>query len=131
MRAKCSTRTAERADLLELAGFEKPQQQTLHPQGHLADFIEEHRPAVGDLEFAWLVAKGAGETALDVSEELGLKQRFGQARAIDRDERTIGPAAFRVQGLGDQFLADAALPGNQDLRVGFRDARDLLADFLK
>ena len=28
-------------DLLQLAGLQEAQQQALHPQGHLADFVEE------------------------------------------------------------------------------------------
>src|SRR5262245_62957835 len=29
-------------DLLQLTGLEKPQQQALHPQRHLSDFVQEH-----------------------------------------------------------------------------------------
>src|SRR5438067_1817327 len=32
---------AMRADLLQIACLQKPQEKTLHPQRHLADFIEE------------------------------------------------------------------------------------------
>ena len=80
------TRTSTRphravgADLLQLAGLEEPQQQALHAQRHLADFVEEDRAAVGQFELARLVAVGAGEAALDVAEQLRLEERFGQAR---------------------------------------------------
>ena len=67
-------------DLLQLARFEEAQQQTLHAQRHLADFVEEDRAHVGGLELARLVAVGAREAALDVAEELGFEQRLRQAR---------------------------------------------------
>ena len=78
------------ADLLQLAGLEEAQQQALHAQRHLADFVEEDRAHVGGFELARLVAIGAGEAALDVAEQLGLEQRFGQAGAVDRREHVAG-----------------------------------------
>ena len=39
-------------DLLQLAGLHESQQQALHPHRHLADFVEENRPLVGELELA-------------------------------------------------------------------------------
>ena len=113
------------ADLLQFAGFQKPEQQALHAQGHLADFVEEHRAPVGELELAELVAVGAGEAALDVTEQLGLEQRFGQAGAVDGDERPLGAGAAVVDSLRHQFLAGAAFSGDQHLGVGPRHALDL------
>ena len=77
------------ADLLQLAGFEEAEQQPLHAQRHLADFVEEDGAFVGGLELARLVAIGAGEAALHVTEELGFEQRLGQAGAVDRDEGAL------------------------------------------
>jgi hypothetical protein len=77
------------ADLLQLAGFEEAEEQALHAQGHLADFVEEDRALVCHLELAGLVAVGARERALDVAEQLGL-ERLGQAGAVDRDKRAVG-----------------------------------------
>ena len=79
---------------------------------------------VGHLELAGLVAIGAGEAALDVTEELRLEQRLGDAGAIDRHER-LRAAARVVDGPGDDLLAGAALAGNEDLGVGTSDALDL------
>ena len=75
------------ADLLNLAGLEEPQQQPLHPQRHLADFVEEDGAVARHLELAGLVAIGAREAALDVTEQLGFEQRLGNARAVHRHER--------------------------------------------
>jgi hypothetical protein len=49
------------AHLLNFAGFEEPQQQALHAQGHFPYFIQKHRAVVGDLELAGLISVGAGE----------------------------------------------------------------------
>ena len=82
-----------RADRLDLARLEESQEQRLHPQAHLADFVEEQRAAVGHLQLAALVAVGAGEAALDVAEQLRLEQRLGEAGAVDRDERPAARAS--------------------------------------
>ena len=74
------TRAAVGADALNFAGLEEPQQQALHAQRHLADFVEEHRAHVGRLELARLVAIGAGEAALHVTEQFRFEQRFRQTR---------------------------------------------------
>ena len=83
-------------------------------------------PVSADLELAGLVAVGAGEAALDVAEQLRFEQRLGQAGAVHRDERLVHARLTVVDGAGDEFLADAALAGDQDLGVGARDALDLL-----
>ena len=115
------------ADLLQLAGLEEAEEQALHAQRHLADFVEEDGALVGGLELAGLVAIGAGEAALDVAEELGLEERLGQTGAVDGDEGLVGARAVGVDGARDELLADAALAGDEDLGVGAGDALDLLA----
>ncbi len=114
------------ADLLQLAGLEEAQQHALHPQRHLADFVEEHGALVRHLELAGLVAIRPGEAALDVAEELRLEQRLGQAGAVHGDEVVVLPRPFHVDGPGHDFLADAALAGDQDLGVGLGHAQDFL-----
>ena len=113
------------ADLLQLAGFEEAQQQALHAQRHLADLVEEQRAAVGHLELALLVAVGAGEAALDVAEQLRLEQRLGQAGAVDGDERPRRADAVGVHRARHQFLAGAALAGDQHLGFGAGGPLDL------
>ena len=68
------------ADRLDLAGLEEAEQQGLHPQRHLADFVEEDGAAVGDLQQARPVAVRVGEAALDVAEQLGFEQRCRAGR---------------------------------------------------
>ena len=45
----------EAADAPEPALLQHPQQLDLHHRAHLADLVEEHRAALGDLEQALLV----------------------------------------------------------------------------
>ena len=116
------------ADLLQLAGFEEPQQHALHAQGHLADLVEEDRAAIAHLELAGLVAVGAGETALHVAEELRLEERLGNAGAVDRHKGLARPVGTVVDGSGDQLLADTALAGDEDLGVGQRNPFNLLPE---
>ena len=122
---RTSTRACDvvRADGLDLAVLEKPQQQRLHAQAHLADFVEKQRAAMRELELAALVAVGAGEAALDVAEELRLEQRFGDAGAVDRHERRQPAAGVAVDVARDDVLADAALAGDQDLGGALRRPR--------
>ncbi len=112
---------AVRPDGLDFAGLEEAEEERLHAQAHLTDFVEEEGAAMGELQFARLVAIGAGEAALDVSEELRFEERLGQPRAVHGDERAMGAGRVHVDRARDQVLADAAFPGNENL--GFAERR--------
>ena len=89
---RTSTRIAARGpDGLDLPVFQEPQQERLHAEAHLPDLVQEQRAAVRDLNLPLLVAVGAGKTALDVAEQLGLQERFGQAAQFT----ATNGAAFR------------------------------------
>src|SRR5690606_8183734 len=90
--------------------------------GNVADFVEEERAAVGELEAAELLGGGAGEGAGLVAEELAFEQRFGQGSAVDRDERAFRALAAGVHGPRGEFFAGARFAEQQDRRVGWRDA---------
>src|SRR5690606_20115237 len=72
----------------------------------------------------------SGEGALLVTEHLGLEQVRRNRPAIDRDERLVVPLALGVDRAGDELLAGAALPEDQDRGVGRRDAPDEPVDAL-
>ena len=116
------------ADALQLPVFEKAQQQRLHPQAHLADLVEEDRAAVRHVEQATPIIEGPGEAALDVPEQRRLQQLVGNGRAVDGDERGVGAAAATMNQSRDHLFADAALSGDQHLRVGARGIADLGLD---
>ena len=112
--------TRRGADRLDFAGFEEAEEERLHAQAHLADFVEEEGAAVGHLQLAAFVAVGAGEAALDVSEELRFEERLGQAGAVDGDERPAGALRVGMDMTRDDVFADTALPGDEDFRIARR-----------
>ena len=63
---------------------------------------------------------GAGEGPFHMAEEFAFQQTFIERRAVDLDERLLVPFAQAVDGAGDQFLAGARLPIDNDrcLRPG-------------
>ena len=111
-------RCRARADRLQFAGFEEAEQERLQPQAHLADFVQEHRPAVRLFQEAGIVTKRAGETAAHVPEEFRFEQRVGHARAIDGDERSGAPAALMMNGIRDDLFAHAGFARQEHLGVG-------------
>jgi hypothetical protein len=62
----CSRRVT--AHGLNFTVLQKAEQQCLHAQAHLADFVEEECTAMCEQELTDLVAKCAGETPFHVSE---------------------------------------------------------------
>jgi hypothetical protein len=81
-----------RADRLDLALLQRPQELGLDRQRQLADLVEHQRAAVGLGEEAAARADRAGERAADVTEQLGLGQVGRQRRAVEPHQR---PAARR------------------------------------
>src|SRR5678815_1811539 len=70
-----------RADGPDLTALERAQELGLQARRHLADLVEQQRPAMGFLEQPLLVRGRAGEGPLDVAEELRLEERLGERRA--------------------------------------------------
>ena len=118
------------ADTKEALGLEKAQQSRLHVGAHLGDLIQKQRAARGTLDHAGVAAGRAGETAPLEAEQLGLDQRRRQGTAVDAKERSGTAPAARVDRLGDQLLARAALAGNQYGRLGRRDFLDQVTNGL-
>src|SRR5690606_25591174 len=87
---------------------------------HLADLVEEDRPAVRELELAGLFRVGAGERALFVTEELALEQLRRERGAVDLHEGAVVAPTALVWGAGDDLLAHARFPPNEHRDVGVR-----------
>ena len=98
--------------------------------GHLADFVEQEGAVLGQLEAAGAALDGAGEGAFLVAEELALDQRLGNGRAVDGDKGLAAAGAEVVQGAGDEFLAGAALAGDEHRNVAGGDTLDQREDLL-
>ena len=84
--ARIGAQRARAAQPLELALLQHAQQLRLQLERDLADFVEEHGAAVGQLEAADALADRAGERALLVAEQLALEQPGRDRRAIQLDE---------------------------------------------
>ena len=107
------------ADRVHFSGFEKPQEQRLHPQAHFSHLVEKEGPAVGHLKLPLLITVGAGEASLRVTEQFGLEEGLGEPGAVDRDEWSCRARGAEMDLPGDQVLTDSAFAGNQN----FRDPR--------
>ena len=79
-------------------------------------------PLMRQLQFARLVAIGAGEAALDVAEQFGFEQSLGEAGAVDRNELPARARRARMDLAGNQILADAAFTSNEDFGIASGDA---------
>ena len=116
------------ADRPHLAFLQHAQQLDLQRRRHLADLVEKHRAGVRGLKHALRIGDRAGERALDVAEQLGLEQRFGQRAAVDGHERPARAVAVLMNRARDQLLAGAALADDQHRGVGRGGVRNLLVD---
>ena len=93
------------AHTLELALLQDAQQLHLRGEVDVANLVEEQRPAVGELEAAFLPRLGAGKRALLVAEQLRFDQAFGQRGTAHFDERLLRAQGAVVNGVRDQLLA--------------------------
>src|SRR6185436_18431791 len=117
------------ADSSNLSLLEHSQQFDLEPEAGLPDLIQKNSPLPGFLEQTAFVRDGSGETALNVTKELGFKERFGQRAAVYGNELAGGPGTVAMNRASHQFLSHPRLAGDQDRRAGRRYHRYLLVDF--
>src|ERR1700674_909109 len=111
---------------LEALFLENAENFRLRAEAHVADFIEEERPAVGLLKFADLVFRRPGKAALNVPEQLGLDQLLGNGRAIDFHERALVTQTSGMQRARHELLAGTTLAVDQHAAVGRRRDGNLL-----
>src|SRR5512134_2407148 len=116
------------AHALELPVLEDAQELYLQRRGDFADLVEEDRAAVGRLEPAHLVCDRPGERPLDVAEQLGFEEGFGERRAIDLDERLIAPRGKIVDRPGENALSRSALARDEDRGIGILHHVDQVED---
>src|SRR5207237_124293 len=92
------------------------------------DLVQVDRALVRVLELPRFPPVRAGEGALLVAEELGLEQFRRDRGTVDLDERAAPAWRRRMDGAGDEVLAYAAFPAEQDRRIRVGDVLDDLAD---
>ena len=117
-------------ETLERLLLQDAQQLALGQRACGADLVEEQRAAVALLELADTTAVGPGESTLFVAEQLAFQKLLWDGGAVNRQERPTGPATVLIEGVRDQFLAGAALAGNEDRHVLRGDAANRLVHFL-
>src|SRR5262249_6116402 len=112
------------ADPSKLARIEDLEQLGLHLEAHLGELVEEDGAAVGELEEAGLLRRGAGEGTTFVPEELALQElrRHGPARNVDED--VLAADALLVNEPSEQALARPGLAEQDDARVARRALLD-------
>src|SRR5581483_8995453 len=101
-----------------------------HVERNRLDFVEEQRAAARQLDLPDAVVDRAGEGAALVAEELGLEQRIGERRAVDRDEAPALPLPLEVDRARGELLAGARLAVDQHGRVVLREHADGLEDLV-
>ena len=109
---------ADRRDFPVLDG---PQQLDLKARRDVADFVQEHGPAAGELEQPLSVLDRPRERPLYVPEQFALDQAGAECGQADRQERAVAAAAMAMDRPGDQLLAGPALARDQHGHVGRRD----------
>ena len=116
------------ADRRDLVALQHAQQLGLQVERHVADLVEEERAARRLAEASRARIDGAGEGALLVAEEFALEQLARDRRRVHRDEGARRARRRLVDRARHQFLAGAALAGDQHRDVARGHASDRLED---
>src|SRR6185312_758868 len=95
------------------ATLDGAQQLHLDVGGHLGDFVEEDRSAVGHLERARLLVDRAGERTLFMAEQFVLENVLGECGTVERKERPLGPVALGMHRASDQLLSSTGFAEDQ------------------
>ena len=78
-------------------------------EGEIADLVQKQGAAIRQFGAAGPVLDRPGKGSLDVPEQLGFEQVFGNGAAVERDEGALGVGRGAMDRPRDQFLAGAAL----------------------
>ncbi len=102
------------------------QELALQGRRHIADLIEEHRPATGQLKQPHLVVTSIGERTAPVTEELAFEECLGDRRTIHGEKGAGGSRTLRVQRSSQKLLPRPAFSNQQDWRIAERCSIDEL-----
>ena len=103
-----------------LLALQDSQQLGLKMRRDIADFIEEKRPVVGQLELAFMILFGIGKSPLHITEQLALEQAFGQSPHVHAQHRLVPAKRQTMYFLGHHLLANPVRTGYQDIGIGRR-----------
>ncbi len=110
---------------MDLAGFERAQQERLHLGRHFAHLVEQQGSAVRPAQVAASCTVGSRKGAARDAEQLGRREGCGQGRHVDPHERPAGAPPGGVDGARDQLFARAGFAAQEDRNVGRRNPPDL------
>ena len=113
------------AQARELAVLQDLQQLGLQRRRHLADFVQQQRALVAQLELAGLGLVGAGERARLIAEQLALQQFAGHGGAIHLQEGAVRAVGILVNQVRQYFFAGTALAQQQDREIEARHLHGL------
>ena len=94
------------------------QQPPLKGKRQVSDFIEEQGSGVGQLEHARLaLTPRAGKRTFLIAEKFAFQQPFGDGGTVHGHERLVFAQAGGVDALGEQLLARAGFPADEQVGV--------------
>ena len=99
---------------LELLLLEDAQDLGLRVGAHVSDLVQEDCSLVCQLELPFPLRDGIRESSLLVAEQLAFQEGLGDCGAVHLDERLCRPGPCLMDQGGNELLARAALPGDQD-----------------
>ena len=118
-----------RAQRLNLALLQGPQQLGLQTQGHVANLVQKQGATVGQFEFAHPpLAFGPGERAGRHAKKFGFEQGVGHCGNVDADQGPIGAAGSSMNRVRQQLFARAGFPQQEHGAVRLRGAAGLAFD---
>ena len=128
--AHVKTHNLVRAQWLNLALLQGPQQLGLQAQRHVADFVQKQGAAIGQLELARArLALGAGVGAGGNAKKLSLQQGSGNGSNVDGDKRCRGAGRRSMDGMRQQFFASPCFAQQQHRAQRLGSAARLAFDF--
>jgi hypothetical protein len=109
------------AEAMEALFLQDAEEFGLEGEVEFGDFLEEEGTAASAFEGAVAAGDGAGESAAFVAEELAFDQYGREGGAVDGEEGLVCAAAVEVDAAGDDLLADAVFPEQEDVGGGRGD----------
>src|SRR5690554_5011900 len=111
--------------------LERTKKLHLKVEGHLAQLVEKERAALGLLKTTGARCHCAGEGALNVTEEFGLEEVFGDGAAVDDNEGAIAPIGTAMDLARDELFTGSGFTCDEHADLGWRDALHFAEDLLK
>ena len=117
-------------DPIKVSVRQYPQQSGLQFRGHIADFVEKQRAALGLFKAPTTHRLGAGEGTALVTEELTFEQIARDSGRIERHERLVSAGTVAMQSACDQLFSGSRFARHQHGHTRLRQSPDRAENFL-